>query len=97
MSRFGQSRRFRPVRATSAIHPIATGKAHVAGCPKKQLRHFEPQFAALFDHLVGAGEQRRRNRQSDRSRGRKIDHQIELGRLFHRNFAGLRAAQIRST
>jgi hypothetical protein len=34
----------------------------------------------LFDHLVGAGEQRRRRFQAKSLRGLAIDHQLELGR-----------------
>jgi len=41
----------------------------------------------LLDHLVGAGEQRRRH--VKRSRGLDVDRQLELGRRLHRQVTGL--------
>jgi hypothetical protein len=35
----------------------------------------------LFDHLVGAGEERGRNFEAERVGGLHVDHQLELGRL----------------
>src|SRR6516162_4804950 len=36
-----------------------------------------------FDHLVGAGEQRQRDRQAERLRGLHVDDQLDLHRLLH--------------
>ena len=35
----------------------------------------------LFDHLVGAGEQRRRNRQAKRFSSAQVNHQVKFRRL----------------
>ena len=39
---------------------------------------------ASFDHLVGAGEQRRWHFEAERLRGFEIDDEFELGGLHHR-------------
>jgi hypothetical protein len=63
-----------------------------------RVRHLEPQRSnatclthrskqragcnELFDHLVGAGEQRRWHFDAERLGSDQVDHQIELGRLL---------------
>ena len=47
----------------------------------------------LFDHLVGASEQRRRYGEAQYLCRRQIDNEIELGWLLHRQVGRLRPAQ----
>src|SRR5215831_16760347 len=43
----------------------------------------------LFDHLIGAGEYRRRNYEAKRLGGLEIDYQLILGRRLHRKICWL--------
>ena len=47
----------------------------------------------LLDHLVGAGEQRRRHFQANRLRHDQVNDEVELGRLLDRKLGGLRPPQ----
>jgi hypothetical protein len=59
--------------------------AGLAGGPDRPRRY----LAALFDDLVRAGEDRLRDRQTERLRRLQIDHQLESCRFDNGNSAGL--------
>jgi hypothetical protein len=59
-----------------------------------QLRtHAPQQIPCLFDHLVGAREQHRRDFETKRPGGRQIDDQLELTRLHDRQVSGVGALE----
>src|ERR1700687_5904594 len=52
-----------------------------------------PQPERSFDHLVGDGQQCRGDCEAKRRRRLEVDDQLELGRLFDRQLAGIRALE----
>ena len=64
------------------------------GCPvRANTDRMRRSKVRLFDHLVGAGKQRRRHGQSKRLRRFEIDHQFVLGWRLHRQVSRLLALE----
>ena len=49
------------------------------------------QNSHLFDHLIRDGEQPRREGETERLRGLKIDHKLKLRGLYYREVSGFGA------
>src|SRR6516225_11529505 len=67
-------------RASSATFATQSAKSGHSHCSKK---------APLFDHLVGAGEQRWRDVEAKRFGGLEVDHKLVPGRVLHREVTRL--------
>src|SRR6516165_2068662 len=79
MSALGQKRTSHQVRSTSALPPkadIGTQSRNVRFVPKAAVSNRSKK--ALFDHLVGAGEQRGRHSEAEGVGALEVDDQFEL-------------------
>src|SRR5262245_6145410 len=95
MSVGGHTRSWGDVRSMTALPPKAEvnlRSCYVAEVPQPAVSNCS-RPARLFDHLVGAGEQRIRNRHVNCLRGLEVDHQLELGRRLYRQIGGLLAPE----
>ena len=72
---------------------LSASSRHVAFVPKPAVSSCStcPVRKVLFDHLVGDGEQRRRNGEVERFRSSHVDARDELRRKLNRQVGGLAA------
>src|SRR5262249_49370554 len=81
----------RPLSPVATQHSLPSGRYPLLGPDFHRLDRTSLRLAHSFDHLVGAGEKRRRHIEVERPSGVKVDHQLELGRLLHRQIHRLGA------
>ena len=83
MSALGPKRKWQDFQNMSAVPPatdIRRGERHVCFVPICDIEANPIRW--LFDHLVGATNQRRRQIEAKRFRSLRIDGQLEFGRLI---------------
>src|ERR1700730_14112818 len=56
--------------------------------PSQKPTRLAQQTAELFDHIIGLGKQRWRDRQTERFCGVEINFKLEASRLFNRDIGG---------
>src|SRR6476620_3594181 len=79
MTALGQNRKY-SLRADDVRSTPESGlKSDIAPCPFRAKNRHGP----LFDHLVGAGEERRWNGEAEGLGGLEVDRQLEFGWLLH--------------
>src|ERR1700730_12892474 len=73
-----------PLSPVATQHSLPSGRCPLLGPDFHRLDRTSLRLAHLFDHLVGDGEQRRRNLETERLGRLQIDDEVELGRLQDR-------------
>src|ERR1700756_5649030 len=77
----------RPLSPVATQHSLPSGRYPLLGPDFHRLDRTSLRLAHSFDHLVGAGEQRRRHVETERIRGFEVDHQFQARGKLDREIA----------
>ena len=82
-----------PLSPVATQHSLPSRRYPLLGPDFHRLDRTSLRLAHLFDHLVGAGEQRWGHFEAERLGSLQIDHQLEIGRLLDRQVGRLGALE----
>src|SRR5262249_11165951 len=71
-----------PLSPAATQHSLPSGRYSLLGPDLHRLDRTSLRLAHSFDHLVGDGEQARRNGEVERPRCLQVDDELEFGRLL---------------
>jgi hypothetical protein len=74
----------RPLSPVATQHSLPSGRYPLLGPDFHRLDRTSLRLAHSFNHLVGAGDERRRQLEAERVGGLEVDGQLEFDRLLHR-------------
>src|SRR5258707_5894111 len=83
----------RPPSPVATQHSLPSGRYSFLGPDFHRPDRTSLRLAHLFDHLVRAGQQRRRDFESERFGSFQVDCKIEFGRLLDRQVGRARAVE----
>jgi hypothetical protein len=76
-----------PLSPGATQHSLPSGRYSLLGPDLHRLDRTSLRLAHLFNHLVGAREERRRHVEAERLRSLEVDDQLELGRRLNRQIS----------
>src|SRR5262252_2808447 len=82
-----------PLSPAATQHSLPSGRYSLLGPDLHRLDRTSFRLAHSLDHVIGAGEERRRDVKAERLRRYQINRQLEFGRLLDWEVGGLLAPQ----